>query len=180
MLANTVSSFLTSLTHMQLLPFLFSLRLQPTATSMSLSKVCESIEQCPHGCLCLGPSFFHSLTGLLRYFPPPNPFSSPSRCRVTSQTRSRGGSSQRCALTSDLRMTLFLFFRTQTLWVKNFDSNFKMFSRSSDPEISEMYSLWQGFHWLKDQMDHTTWWEGGCGLNPAALWVCSVYWLSRC
>lgn len=109
-MANTVSSFPTSLTRMQLLPFLFSLRLQPAATSMSLSKVCESIEQCPHGCLCLAPSFFHSLTGLLRYFPPPNPFSSPSRCRVTSQTRSRGGSSQRCALTSDLRMTLFLFF----------------------------------------------------------------------
>lgn len=143
-LANTVSSFPTSLTRMQLLPFLFSLRLQPAATSMSLSKVCESIEQCPHGCLCLAPSFFHSLTGLLRYFPPPNPFSSPSRCRVTSQTRSRGGSSQRCALTSDLRMTLFLFFFcTQTLRVKNFDSHFQMFSPSSDPpqRVPEVYSL---------------------------------------
>lgn len=37
-------------------------------------------------------AFFHSLAGLLCYFPPPCSFSSPARCRVTTQAvSSRGG-----------------------------------------------------------------------------------------
>lgn len=59
-----------------------------------------------HCCLCLAPSFFHSLTEFLCYFPPPNPFSYPSRCRVTS-TQQSGTQHRHCppkyALASDLR-----------------------------------------------------------------------------
>lgn len=32
----------------------------------------------------------------------------------------------------------------------------------------------EGCHWLKDQMDHTSWWEGGDTPDPAALCLLSI------
>lgn len=61
-------------------------------------------------------------------------------------------------------------------WVKHVD-----WTGGSVQGINKMYSLHQGVHWLKDQMDHTRWWDAGCRLDPEVLWVSSaLYWLSRC
>lgn len=70
-----------------------------------------------------------------------------------------------------LTLSLFAGPRIWPSWVKHLDRT----GSSVPPQrISKMYSLHQGVHWLKDQMDHTRWWDAGCRRDPDVLWVSSA------
>lgn len=106
---NAVHSSLSSRTAMQILPLLNPWRVQATARSMGLSEVYLSVERCPHYCLCLAPSRLHSLTELLCYFPPPNPFSSP-RAELKRGNPASALPSKMCHYITLKYMLLLLFF----------------------------------------------------------------------
>lgn len=159
---------------MQLLPFLNSYRVQTTATSMSLSEVYQSIEQCPHRCLCL--AFSHSLTGLFCYFPPPNPFSSPSRCRVTSQQKGDPASalpSEMCSYfwLKDIFLLTSFFFAWQ---INPISKELQLHFHKVPPQRDVLTPTGFPLSERSDGPHQVT--RGGCKLNSAVNLLSIVYW----